>query len=231
MKLHFTIQLFILIIFSLQPCSSFSQKTNTPDPDFQIIDISQKQIRLVNAYKNVDSITRSKIFGDSLFTPYQSFWGGYVGEEESFVKWVNNNMLPNISKYNQRNQNVDGNKLLQQFHEVKRNITKLTGYNPKGTWYILYGPAWTNLGGLSGGTMLKDLSHRSNSSNENIMKMFPHELTHQITSNVNANNDTSAITSIINEGFAVFMNQLYWKEKYTLAENLGYNESELKNCL
>jgi uncharacterized protein YjaZ len=60
--------------------------------------------------------------------------------------------------------------------------------------------------------------------------MFPHELTHQITSNVNANNDTSAITSIINEGFAVFMNQLYWKEKYTLAENLGYNESELKNC-
>jgi uncharacterized protein YjaZ len=82
-----------------------------------------------------------------------------------------------------------------------------------------------------GGTMLIDLSHRNNNSNENLMMMFPHELTHQIYSNVNTHNDTTALGSIIGEGFAVYMNQLYWKTSFTLAENLGYTETGLNNAM
>jgi uncharacterized protein YjaZ len=36
--------------------------------------------------------------------------------------------------------------------------------------------------------------------------------------------------SIIGEGFAVYMNKLYWKNKYSLAANLGYSEAELEEC-
>ena len=143
---------------------------------------------------------------------------------------MNNKVLPNLAGYNKRNEQVNGPKLLQQFEEVRTNMQKLTGYSPKGKWYIIYGPAWTNLGGLSGGTMLIDLSHNNNSSNENIMMYFPHEITHQIYANVNTYNDTTAMGSIIGEGFAVYMNNLYWKDKYTLAQNLGYTEAELKAC-
>ena len=107
---------------------------------------------------------------------------------------------------------------------------QLTGYNPVGRWYIVYGPAWTDLGGLTGGTMLIDLSHEKNTSNENIMMMFPHEITHQIYSNVSNHGDTSAIGSIIGEGFAVYMNKLYWENKYSLAANLGFSEAELEQC-
>lgn len=198
-----------------------------PEKNFRIIDISQIELRLMNTYKNADSLSRSKIFADSLYQPYEAFWSGYIGSADSFAGWVNDDVLPSLSKYNNRNTQVDGRKLLDQFSEVKDRMTSLTGYSPKGTWYIVYGPAWANLGGLSGGTMFIDLSHKSNSSNENIMMMFPHELTHQIYSNVNTHNDTTAMGSIIGEGFAVYMNQLYWKDKYSLARHLGYSNEEL----
>ena len=167
------------------------------------------------------------MFADSLYYPYKAFWSGYMGEEESFVRWANK-ALANLYGYNQRNGMISGEKLLRQFDEVKRGMEALTGYSPKGEWYIVYGPAWTDLGGLTGGTMLIDLSHRSNSSNDAIMMMFPHELTHQIYANVNTHNDTTALGSIINEGFAVYLNKLYWKNSFTLAEHLGYPEAGLK---
>jgi uncharacterized protein YjaZ len=86
------------------------------------------------------------------------------------------------------------------------------------------------LGGLGDYAMLIDLAHQSNSSNERIAKMLPHEFTHQIMVNVNQHKDTTAINSIIGEGFAVWMKQKYWEQKYTLAENLGYTDAELQIC-
>lgn len=214
------------LILCIMQLSVYSQQRN----DLQIIDVSQIQIRVMNACENMDSLTRSKIFADSIYKPYVEFWSGYVGEEADFVSWMNTDAMPALKLYNERNTAVDGAKLLKQFNEIKAGMKKLTDYSPAGTWYIVYGPGWTDLGSLSGGTMLIDLSHEHNSSNENIVSLFPHEITHQIMSNVNKNVDTTALGPIIGEGFAVYMNNLYWKEKFTLAQNLGYSENELKNC-
>jgi hypothetical protein len=213
----------LVFLFLSAVCGAGAQDT-TP---FRIIDIAQQEMRLFNAYKDQDSLTRSRVFADSLYQPYKAFWSGYMGEEERFVRWANK-ALTNLYGYNQRNGKISGEKLLRQFDEVKKGMEALTGYSPKGEWYIVYGPAWTDLGGLTGGTMLIDLSHRSNSSNEAIMMMFPHELTHQIYANVNTHTDTTALGSIINEGFAVYLNQLYWKNNFTLAEHLGYPAAGLK---
>jgi uncharacterized protein YjaZ len=109
-------------------------------------------------------------------------------------------------------------------------MTKLTGFEPRGKWYIVFGPAWTDMGSLGDFAMLIDLSHENNSSNEKMMRSFPHELTHQIMTNVNKNKEDSAISPIIGEGFAVWMNQKYWGKRYTLAQNLGYTDSELQAC-
>lgn len=215
-----------VLILCIMQFSAYSQQRN----DLQIIDVSQIQIRVMNACENMDSLKRSKIFADSIYKPYVEFWSGYVGEEADFVSWMNTDAMPALKLYNERNTAVDGAKLLKQFNEIKAGMKKLTDYSPTGTWYIVYGPGWTDLGSLSGGTMLIDLSHEHNSSNENIVSLFPHEITHQIMSNVNKNVDTTALGPIIGEGFAVYMNNLYWKDKFTLAQNLGYSENELKNC-
>ncbi|MBL0355908.1 MAG: hypothetical protein IPP72_03045 [Chitinophagaceae bacterium] len=219
-------QLFIYLI-SLLVCNNTYSQNNEK---LKIIDLSQLQIRLLNQYKNVDSITKSKIYLDSIYRPYRQFWEGYAGDESSFTSWMCQEGVQFLDFLNKKNQQISGEKLLKQFLNAKENMYTLTGYMPKGEWFIVYSHGATNLGGLGTGEMVIDLSHENNSSNENIMAFFPHEITHQIMNNVNRNTDTTAISSIIGEGFAVYVNQLYWAEKYTLAQNLDYTEAELKQC-
>jgi len=214
---------FLIIVALFLSTTAFSQSK------LVVNDIAQKQLRLMDKYKNSDSISRSKIFVDSLYNPCKKFWNGYLGNENDVAEWLNTS-LPKLPEWQQKNKSIDGVKLLKQFREVVGKMKKLTGYEPSGSWYIVYGPAWTDLGGLGNFAMLIDLAHESNSTNERIVRMFPHELTHQIMTNVNPHKDTIAIASIIGEGFAVWMNQKYWGNKYTLADNLGYTEEELKLC-
>lgn len=212
-----------LLFLTLTSKILFSQSS------LDLFDISQSQIRLMKKCQNLDSITRTQIFKDSIYSPYKEFWEGYLGDGNAVAEWMNN-ALQLLPKFEEKNRLINGQKLITQFRAVEKKITLLTGYKPKGKWYIVFGPAWTDLGGLGDFAMLIDLSHQSNSSNEKIMKMFPHELTHQIMTNINKNKDTTAISTIIGEGFAVWMNQKYWGTKYSIAENLGYSSTELLSC-
>lgn len=219
--------LFSSVIFLC--CLAINAFTVYAQNSLEIFDISQKQIELMRKYKNAELDVRNKAFVDNVYSPYKQFWEGYLGNGEKVAKWMNEAIV-NLPEFEKKNKSISGRKLIKQFRQVAKEMTRLTGYEPKGKWYVVYGPAWTDLGGLGEFAMLIDLSHENNSSNERIMKMFPHELTHQIMTNVNKHKDESAISSIIGEGFAVWMNQKYWGKKYTLAENLGYSESELQAC-
>lgn len=194
--------------------------------DIKIDDIAQKQLRLMRKYSKADSSLRTRIFIDSLYKPYATFWNGYLGGANDVAGWLNES-LSRLPEWETKHKTIDATAIRKQLKQVADSLKLLTGYSPKGKWYIVYGPAWTDLGGLKGGDMVIDLSHASNSSNERIKLMFPHEITHQIMSNVNKHHDTTAIAVIVGEGFAVWMNQYYWKEKQSLAENLGYTEEEL----
>lgn len=191
---------FVLIFLMLSAFSVYSQNS------LEVYDISQKQLEVMRKYKDADVKVRSKVFVDEIYTPYKQFWEGYLGDGEKVAEWMNKAIV-RLPDFEKRNKAINGNKLLKQFRQVAKEMTKITGFEPKGKWYIVYGPAWTDLGGLGDFAMLIDLSHENNSSNAKIMKMFPHELTHQIMTNVNKNKDDSAISSIVGEGFAVWMNQ------------------------
>ncbi len=204
---------------------SFSQSNK-----LVIIDIAQTEVNILNQCKKMDSTSRSKLLLDSLYIPYKTFWNGYVGQQASFLDWMNNTAIPALDIINKKNDKIDGKKLLAAFNKIAADMKQLTGFEPVGTWYIVYGPAWTDLGGLGSFAMLIDLSHQSNSSAEKIIKMLPHELTHQIMTVSNKTKDSSALSTIIGEGFAVYMNEVYWKRKYTPAENLGYSEAEYIEC-
>lgn len=216
-------KLTLLLFFTFLSKIAFSQSS------LNLFDISQSQIRLMKKSQNLDSVQRSQIFKDSIYEPYKEFWEGYLGDGDALATWMNNAMQT-LPQFEQKNRLINGEKMITQFRTVEKKMTQLTGYKPIGKWYIVYGPAWTDLGGLGDFAMLIDLSHQSNSSNEKIMKMFPHELTHQIMTNVNKNKDTSAISTIIGEGFAVWMNRKYWGAKYSVAENLGYENTEFLYC-
>lgn len=207
----------------------FSWTVVYPQSSLEVYDISQKQLKLMRKHKDSDVKILSKIFVSEIYSPYKQFWEGYLGNRDAVAEWMNSAMSK-LSEFEKKDKAVNGKKLIKQFRQVAKEMTKLTGHEPKGKWYVVYGPAWTDMGSLGDFAMLIDLSHENNSSNEKIMQSFPHELTHQIMTNVNKNRDASAISSIVGEGFAVWMNQKYWKQKYTLAQNLGYSESELQAC-
>lgn len=180
-------------------------------------------------YSKTDSLKRSSIFRDSIYAPYSIIWDGYMGNGEELVKWTNDN-LKVLSEMQSKNDAINVRKLASDLSAVAGQMETLTGFKSRGDWYIFYGPAWTDLGSLGGTTMVIDLAHASNRSQGRITRMFPHELTHQIMATSNLHKDTTAIASIVGEGFAVWMSKLYWGDTYSLSNLLGYHDQELQLC-
>lgn len=193
------------------------------------VDVSSVQLRIMQKYRNSDSIQKRKIYSDSIYSPYQELWNGYLGNSDKVVKWHNENESQ-IKAWQQKSEKINGKQISSSLQKFSKEMKKLTGYDAKGTWYILFGPAWTDLGGLGKYAMVIDLSHENNTSIEKVELILPHEITHQIMMTTNKHIDKTALEPIIGEGFAVWMNQKYWKKKYSLTQHLGYTDSELKAC-
>lgn len=215
--------LLIPLLFILFSSSVFGQSS------FRVYDVSSSQLQLMQRYAQTDSLKRSRIFHDSIYAPYSTIWNGYMGNGEEVVKWTNAHlkMLPDILA---KSKAIDIGKLASDLSEVATEMQILTGFKSQGDWYIFYGASWTDLGSLGGTTMIIDLAHTSNNSQDRIVRMFPHELTHLIMTTSNPHKDTTAISSIVGEGFAVWMSKIYWKDKYSLSDLLGYSEEELGLC-
>lgn len=205
--------------------------------DLQIIDISQKQLALYNQLVNTDSAQRVKIFRDSLYYPYQDVWNGYIGRVETFDLVAEHYGIRKINELNEKNKSFySGNNngdLLGNFYKIKDGMRQLTGFSPKGKWYLLYGPANANLGGVGDGVMFIDFAFPENKDLESIIDWFPHELNHQIHNNLNKDTTHTVLGRCINEGFATYVNKLYWNniegnKEYSLAMSLSYSEGELK---
>lgn len=226
----------ILMSLFFWGCQQPKTKHDIENASLEIIDLSQKQLRLYNTYKNSDSLVRQKIFRDSLYIPYQNLWNGYVGNAETFDLVAYHYGVKQLSALNKKNkQFYSGNQsetLWQKFSEIKNNMSSLTGYNPKGEWYLIYGPALANLGTGGNGIMFIDFAHPTNTDLEAVINWFPHELNHQIHDNQSKDKTHNVLSRCISEGFAVYVNKLYWNTygnnpNYTLAMSLSWTEEEL----
>jgi predicted Zn-dependent protease DUF2268 len=241
------IALLLIIIFEVISCST-NPGENTRlnetvaeaeklDDDLQVIDISQKQLALYNKHLNTDSTTRVQLFRDSLYYPYQEVWDGYVGRIETFDLVAEHYGIKKINELNEKNKLFySGNKeeaLLDAFFEVRTGMIKLTGHSPKGKWHILYGPALANLGGVGDGVMFIDFAFPGNKDLKSVINWFPHELNHQIYSNLSKDSVHNVLARCIDEGFAVYVNKLYWNniagnKNYSVAMSLNCSQTELE---
>ena len=151
----------------------------------EIVDLSIKQIRLMENYINLSSEERNTVLADSLFTPYQDLWKGYLGEKAAFLDWVNNTAYSELEIYKHRAKEINTENLTNKLEKQIKNISELTHKEGSGKWYLFFGPKWTNGGGLGDGIMLIDLAHYTNTSEEEIQKIFDHEINHQIYTTYN----------------------------------------------
>jgi uncharacterized protein YjaZ len=132
--------------------------------------------------------------------------------------------------YNAKAETIDLEELNRYFLTTVESMTEFTGYQPKGKWYIFFGPKWTNAGGINDGIMLIDLAHSSNTSIEDIQKFFPHEVNHQIYFSTMQANTRAVLGRILDEGFATYVSYLYHNRKKSIARELGYTEEEYQIC-
>ena len=241
-----TTLLLIIIVVGTGCTNEQSKKTNLDETssvvdnlndDLQIIDLSQKQLTLYNKHLNTDSATRVQLFRDSLYYPYQEVWEGYIGRVETFDLVAEHYGIRIIMELNEKNKLFySGNKeeaLLDAFFEVRAGMIKLTGYSPKGKWHLLYGPANANLGAVGEGIMFIDFAFPGNKDLKSVINWFPHELNHQIYSNLSKDSVHNVLARCIDEGFAVYVNKLYWNnivgnKNYSVAMSLSYSELELE---
>ena len=217
---------------------SNQQATNSVgiEDDLQIIDISQLQLRMYNEYVKEDSIKKVKALRDSLYYPYQDIWDGYVGGVNGFDATVEHYGIRKLNELNEKNklfylENRD-EALLDAFDHVRDGMITLTGFSPKGKWYLLYGPSLANLGSVGGGLMFIDFAFPENTSLDAVINWFPHEINHQIHDNLCPDKTYNVLSRSINEGFATYVNKLYWNEiakneAYSVAMSLFYTEEEL----
>lgn len=197
----------------------------------QIIDISSKQIKLMNRYQNEPINIRDSILTDSIYKPHKYLWNGYLGEEKDFIEWVNTVAYKELPEYNLKAKKINLTHLNDYFFETVKEMEAFTGYRPQGLWYIFFGPKWTNLGGFEDGTMLIDLAHKSNKSLSDIQLVFPHEINHQIYSNTLQEQGNDVLSRILDEGFACYVSYMFHNGTTTKAEELYYSETDLEMCI
>jgi uncharacterized protein YjaZ len=122
--------------------------------------------------------------------------------------------------------NVD---LGRRFTEGVDWLVRTTGRKPAGTWYIVFGPGWTDMGSLTDIGMVADFTKMLPDSSA-IANILPHELSHQVqgaSAARAADPDAGTVLErIVNEGFASYVSWVYGDGKRTPAEALMYREAE-----
>jgi hypothetical protein len=193
-------------------------------------------LRIMNLYRAQAAILRAAAVesGDTImnrlvrevYLPHTAFWNGYLGDESAFRSWAVELMDPQHPVHTRLPQLLDV-ALDRRFTDGVEWIERTTGRRPVGTWYIVFGPGWTDMGGLGDIGMVADFT-RLRPDSSAIANLLPHELTHQVHGEgVRADPDLGTVLHrMISEGFASYVAWVYGQGRLTPARALGYSDDE-----
>jgi hypothetical protein len=198
--------------------------------------LADGSLRIVNLYKTEAVIVRDsrdrpgKEVVDRLvrevYSPFAPFWQGYLGDEAAFREWAGEKLLaPNgpIGSRLPACLDLDLDKL---FTASAKWLIETTGHRSRGTWYIVFGPGWTNMGSLGDLGMVLDFT-RQDPDRKAVEFTLPHELTHQANAARPADPDSGTVLErIISEGLACYAAYVFAAGRQTPAESVGYSDEE-----
>ncbi len=202
--------------------------------------LADSNLHIINVYKVEATILRESQgqSGDAIvdrltreaYIPYAAFWHGYLGDEAAFRRWAMTSLLANDHPVHTRLAAWLNVHLDRLFTATSDWVVQTTGRRPRGTWYIVFGPAWTDMGGFPDGTMLADFSQMVPDSAALALKLA-HELTHEVSgAGFVGRNDPDAgtvLSRIVSEGLACYASYVYGSaSRVTPAQALGYSEDE-----
>ena len=192
----------------------------------RVVNLHQVQVTTAFQARNLPLEEQIPRFVESVYRPYQSFWEGYLGDEKAFAGWIESDWDFGSDARWRIPLQVDFPQLIT---ETAERMRQLTGRTPEGTWYLVYGPGWTNMGGLGDGVMVVDFFGIATEDGAAEIRFgLPHELNHMLFDASHGNDDSrgTLLARIIDEGFAAYVNYEYWEREHSPAPNLGYGEEE-----
>jgi len=164
-----------------------------------------------------------------VYQPYASFWRGYLGDEARFREWAATSLLAGDHPIHSRLTGLLNLRLDSLLTASTTWLVRMTGRRPRGTWYIVFGPGWTDMGGFTDGTMVADFT-KMDPDPKSLEFKFPHELTHMVhgaSSAPRTDPDTSTVLSrMISEGLACYATYAYAAGRLTPAQSVGYTAAE-----
>ncbi|HEU5050355.1 MAG TPA: DUF2268 domain-containing putative Zn-dependent protease [Gemmatimonadales bacterium] len=196
------------------------------DGDLRVVNLYRIQTEVLRAGRGEPADTLVNRLVHRLYAPYTEFWNGYLGEEADFREWAVK-LLDPAHPIHTRLAPLDAVRLDRRFTEGVDWIVRTTGHRPAGTWYIVFGPGWTDMGGLGGIGMVADFT-RLTPDSAALANLLPHELTHQVQSALERGDPDvgTVLHRIVGEGFASYVAWVYAGGKRTPAEALMYREQE-----
>jgi hypothetical protein len=168
---------------------------------------------------------RDRRLRESVFAPHQGFWAGYLGDEAAFMKWARAAKPladdPRFVVPARLN-------LSRTIGDTARRMEQLTGRRACGEWFIVYGPGWTNMGGLGSSRMVLDLLGLPTADPiGDIRQALPHELNHLLFDKGRGDAERGTLLHrLIDEGFASYIADEYWGVGFSAAESVGYTDAE-----
>src|SRR5437763_1195271 len=163
-----------------------------------------------------------------VYAPYSTFWRGYLGDEATFRKWAESSLLARSHPIHTRVAALVRLNLDSLFTAGAAWVSHNTGHRPHGTWYIVFGPGWTDMGGFADGSMLADFT-KMEPERDALEFKFPHEFTHMASASAAARRDADSgtvLAGIISEGVASYATYVYAAGRLARAQSIGYTEPE-----
>jgi hypothetical protein len=199
---------------------------STTAAGMEVHSVYKRQVAVEYAHRDLPRDSVVPLLVDSVFKPYETFWRGYIGDAERFVAWARDNQLTSDTARLLTPLGVD---FADELAKIAAGMTALTERVPHGTWYIVHGPGWTNLGGFGDGTMVVDFGQIDpDGGSDEVRHLLPHEINHLLFDEGHAGDpDTGTVLyRIINEGFASYVNHKYWGEDTRAAEHVMFTPEE-----
>lgn len=191
----------------------------------------KRQVDAVHRTAGRPARERTAALVEAAYRPYAGFWAGYLGDEAAFARWAGERFR--LEDDPRRVLPFAGD-VAALVAETTRRMAALTGRTGCGEWFLVYGPGWTNMGGLGGRTMVADFFGMPRYDGLSDARVTaPHEVNHLIFGPAHAADpDTGTVLlRALDEGFATWIADLYWGHGVSPADALGYTEDEWRWAL
>jgi hypothetical protein len=165
---------------------------------------------------------------EQVYRPYSAFWAGYLGDEAAFRRWARGFTLAGDPRRSLPAHEDIGADIVNVSHKAAALAGRPV---PCSDWYVLFGPGWTNMGGMGDLGMVVDfMGMPKEGALEDFHIYLPHEINHLMWSAARPRAGPGPLAErMVNEGFATYFATVYGN--LTDARSLGYTPAEYRWAL